>query len=101
MLTQLDQIQTEGLAELSAITDEEKLEQFRVAYLGKKGKLTAIAGGMKNVPTEEKPAVGAKLNEVRTALTAGIEEKQANLEAEKDAEAVKGIDLTLPGRPTP
>lgn len=101
MLSQLDQIQTEGLAELGAITAEEALEQFRVAYLGKKGRLTAIAAGMKNVPAEEKPAVGAKLNELRTALTQGIEEKQAALETAKDAEAVKGIDITLPGKPVP
>jgi phenylalanyl-tRNA synthetase alpha chain len=101
MLDQLDQIQTDSLAELGAITTEEALEQFRVAYMGKKGKLTAVAAGMKSVPAEEKPAVGAKLNELRTALTQGIEEKQAALEAEKDAEAVKGIDLTLPGKPVP
>lgn len=101
MLAQLDQIQTESLAELGSITTEEALEQFRVSYMGKKGRLTAVAAGMKNVPVEEKPAVGAKLNELRNALTQGIEEKQAALEAEKDAEAVKGIDLTLPGKPVP
>jgi phenylalanyl-tRNA synthetase alpha chain len=101
MLTQLEQLQTEGLAVLNAIADEEALEQFRVGYLGKKGKLTAIAAGMRNVPAEEKPPVGAKLNEVRTALESGIAEKQSSLEAAKDAEAVKGIDLTLPGSPVP
>jgi len=101
MLAQLEQLQTEGLSELTAITTEEALEQFRVAYLGKRGKLTPIAAGMKSLSADEKPAVGAKLNEVRKALEGGIEEKQSALEAVKDAEAVKGIDLTLPGRPVP
>jgi phenylalanyl-tRNA synthetase alpha chain len=101
MLSQLDQIQSEGLASLASINDETALEAFRVAYLGKKGKVTAIAGGMRDVPGDQKAAVGAKLNEVRVALTEGIETKQLSLQAAKDAESVKGIDITLPGRPTP
>ena len=100
MLTQLEQIRTEGLAELSAIHDETALEAFRVAYLGKKGKLTAVAAGMRDVPPDQKPAVGSMLNDVRTALSAGIDAKQTALQSAKDAEAVKGIDVTLPGRPS-
>lgn len=99
MLAQLDLLQTEGLATLASITDEPGLEAFRVSYLGKKGSVTTIAGGMRDVPPDLKPAVGAKLNEVRTALTAGIEEKLLALQTAKDAESVKGIDITLPGRP--
>ena len=101
MLSQLDQIQSEGLAALAAIHDEAALENFRVAVLGKKGSLTSIAGGMRNVPPDQKAAVGAKLNEVRTALTEGIEKIQLALQVAKDAESVKGIDVTLPGRPSP
>jgi phenylalanyl-tRNA synthetase alpha chain len=101
MLSQLDQIQSEGLAALAAIHDEAALENFRVAVLGKKGSLTSIAGGMRNVPPDQKAAVGAKLNEVRTALTEGIEQIQLALQVAKDAESVKGIDVTLPGRPSP
>ena len=101
MLSQLDQIQCEGLAALAAIHDEAALENFRVAVLGKKGSLTSIAGGMRNVPPDQKAAVGAKLNEVRTALTEGIEQIQLALQVAKDAESVKGIDVTLPGRPSP
>src|SRR5436190_1953240 len=101
MLTELEKIQAEGLAALSTIHDEDALESFRVTYLGKKGRLTAVAAGMRDVPPDQKSTVGAKLNEVRTALSHGIDQKQAALVAAKDAEAVKGIDATLPGRPTP
>lgn len=101
MLTQLDQIQSEGLAELARLQDETGLENFRVAFLGRKGRLTAIAAGMRDVPPDQKAAVGAKLNEVRAALAGGIDEKQAALQAAKDAAAVQGVDLTLPGRATP
>lgn len=101
MLSQLDLLQTEGLTALASITDETGLETFRVSYLGKKGSVTTIAAGMRDVPPDLKPAVGAKLNEVRTALTVGIEEKLLALQTAKDAESVKGIDITLPGRPNP
>ena len=99
MLADLDIIQTEGLAELALISDEAALEALRVSYLGKKGRVTAMAGGMRDVPPDQKPAVGAKLNEVRNALSAGIEQKQGALQGAKDSEAVKGVDATLPGRP--
>jgi len=101
MLTELEQIQAAGLTELAGISDEAGLENFRVGYLGKKGRLTALAAGMRNVPPDQKAAVGAKLNEVRKALGDAIDEKLAAFQAAKDAEAVKGIDLTLPGRPAP
>src|SRR4051812_35866030 len=99
MLAELDLIQSEGLAALAVIQDETALEAYRVSYLGKKSRLTAAAAGMRDVPAEQKPAVGAKLNEVRTVLSSGIEQKLAALQAAKDAEAAQGMDVTLPGRP--
>jgi len=101
MLDALDSIQTDGLAALATISDEPSLESFRVSYLGKKGHLTAVAAGMRDVPPDLKPAVGAKLNEVRMALTEGIDAKLAAFQAAKDAEAAKGVDITLPGVPSP
>jgi phenylalanyl-tRNA synthetase alpha chain len=99
MLTELEQILTGGLQELAGVADEAGLENFRVTYLGKKGRVTALAAGMRNVPPDQKAAVGAKLNEVRHALGGCIDEKLAALQAARDAAAVQGIDLTLPGRP--
>ncbi|WP_009960238.1 phenylalanine--tRNA ligase subunit alpha [Verrucomicrobium spinosum] len=101
MLSELDTIQLEGLTLLASVGDETALEALRVNFLGKKGRLTAVASQMRDVPPDQKAAVGAKLNEVRTALTAGIEQKLLSLQAEKDAASVQGIDITLPGRPSP
>ncbi|HSJ01074.1 MAG TPA: phenylalanine--tRNA ligase subunit alpha [Verrucomicrobium sp.] len=101
MLTELDTIQLEGSTLLASVSDETALEALRVNLLGKKGRLTAVAAKMRDVPPDQKAAVGAKLNEVRTVLTASIEEKLASLQAEKDAASVQGIDVTLPGRPSP
>ncbi|MFT5469071.1 MAG: phenylalanyl-tRNA synthetase alpha chain [Verrucomicrobiales bacterium] len=101
MLAELDQIKEKALAEIIPIEDESSLEDFRVHFLGKKGELTRVSAGMRDVPKEDKPKVGAKLNEVRTAITNAIEERTQQLLGAKDARAAEGIDVTLPGRPLP
>jgi phenylalanyl-tRNA synthetase alpha chain len=97
MLAQLDTLRTEALATLETAADETTLEAARVNYLGKKGSLTAMSSGMRDVPADQKAAVGAKLNEVRTAITQAIESKLLALQSAKDAASVVGIDVSLPG----
>jgi phenylalanyl-tRNA synthetase alpha chain len=101
MLAQLDTIQTEALAAIAGITDEASLEEVRIAFLGKKGSLTAAAAGMRDVPADQKKDVGQKLNEVREAITSALEATSADLIAKKDATAFASIDATLPSRPLP
>ncbi len=95
MLETLEQLQSDALVELDASPDAEALEAWRIAYLGAKGRLKAAMAGLKDVPREDKPKVGQKLNEVKTAL-------EAAFEARKDALAASGpsgplIDMTEPG----
>jgi len=52
MLTELDSLKSEALAALETLTDEAAMEAFRIDYLGKKGKLTALSAGMRDVPVE-------------------------------------------------
>ena len=77
MKEQLDQIQRDALSEVADIADQAALEAFRIQYLGKKGTLTAASAGMRDVPKEEKPAIGQKLNEVRTAILGGMDPQDA------------------------
>lgn len=101
MLAELDQIQTDALTEIAGIHDDAGLEDARVRYLGKKGRLTAASAGMRDVAPDDKPAVGQKLNEVRAAITGALDAKIQALTAARDAAAFAGIDVTLPGRPLP
>lgn len=101
MLAQLDAIRNEALAAVAAISDEAALEEARVAFLGKKGRLTAVAAGMREVPAEQKKEVGQRLNEVREAIVSALEATAAALVAQKDAAAFASVDPTLPGRPLP
>ncbi len=52
---------------------------------------------MKTVSKEERPVVGRRLNEVRTALTAALDERARQFTAQQEAEALSGLDLSLPG----
>ena len=101
MKDQIEAIQADALACIAAAADIRALEDARVAVLGKKGSLTEVSAGMRDVPKEDKAAVGALLNTARNAITAALEEKQLALQNIADQQALEGIDLTLPARALP
>ena len=87
----LDELHNKGL---------DALEAFRVEYFGKKGHFTQLMQGLRDVAAEERPAIGAKINEAKQAvldiLNAKKEEfEQAVLNAQLEKEKV---DVSLPGR---
>ena len=101
MKEQIGSIETDALAQLAAATSERALDDARVAVLGKKGTLTLAAAGIKDVPKEDKAAVGQLLNAARAAITAALDAKQAALRDVADRAALAGIDATLPARALP
>ena len=100
---QLKALREETLASLKQITaeNEKEMQDLRVSVLGKKGSLTEILKGMKDVSAEMRPIVGKHVNEARDVLTAAFEETAKLLEEKKvEAQlASESIDVTLPGRP--
>lgn len=98
MLEALEQLESAGLAELNAAGDAAALEQWRIAYLGGSGKVKAALGAMKDVPKEQKPAVGAKANQVRVKLEEAFAARQATLGGGAKAGASgPQVDVTEPG----
>lgn len=80
------------------ITDMKTLNDIRVEYLGKQGKVTELSKMMKDIPNEQKKEFGMLVNEVRTLVTDSLEEKKKTLEIaelNKKLESEK-IDITLP-----
>ena len=100
MKERLEQIKKEALAQIQASDVPEKLNDVRVRFLGKKGELTAVLKGMKEVAPEERPKVGQLVNETRAAIEAVMEETKAKMEKAIRAEKLKAevIDVTLPSR---
>ncbi|QOJ01357.1 MAG: phenylalanine--tRNA ligase subunit alpha [Phycisphaeraceae bacterium] len=96
MLDQITALKSEALSRLSGVTDAGSLEAWRVEYLGKSGRLGALMGGLKDVPKDQKPAVGAALNEARGTLEAALAERKASVAASPVAE--ERVDVTEPGR---
>lgn len=97
----LAELREEGLQEIRESEDLKKINQVRVKMLGKKGPITNVLRGMRDLSAEERPKVGQFANKVRDELTVAIESKKAELEqaamnAELEAETV---DVTLPGTP--
>jgi phenylalanyl-tRNA synthetase alpha chain len=101
MNEQIASIQSSALELIAAAADTRALDDARVAVLGKKGTLTLAGALIKDVPNEEKAAFGQSLNAARTTITAALEEKETALQAIADANALSGIDLTLPARAIP
>ena len=99
MLEQLQIILSEAIAEISKATSLEDLDNLRVSYLGKKGRLTLAAGKMKDLSKEERPNTGKKLNETRSKITQSLEEKINHFQQIEDSKERQSLDPTLPSNP--
>ena len=95
----LEQLRDEALREIDSATDEGALEATRVKYVGKSGSISAWGEQMKTLGKDEKPIVGKLLNEVRTAVTAAIETRNAQFRLQKESGVLAKIDISLPGTP--
>ena len=65
MKDKLQAIREEALKQIRESNRLDKLNEVRVSFLGKKGELTAVLKGMKNVDPKERPFVGQMVNETR------------------------------------
>lgn len=89
-----------ALADIAAADSLETIEALRVQYFGKKGQLTELNKQLGQVPPEDRPAVGAKVVALRTAITDAMNARfealsSAALNARLEQER---LDVTLPGR---
>src|SRR5579872_4040831 len=89
-------------AKLSDVTDEAGLEELRISYLGRAGKITEIRRGIGKLPPEERPSAGKAINDAVAGLEAQLEAATRKLGALKiEAELENKVDVTLHNVPTP
>lgn len=100
MLEQLQTILSEATTEISKANTLDELNNLKVSLLGKKGRLTLTAAGMKDLSNEERPLAGKKLNETRSEITQNLKEKINSLQEIEDSKKVLSLDVTLPGQST-
>lgn len=97
MKDQISRLEKEAGEDLARADSAEKIESFRVAYLGKKGKLTELFKQLGTVPREEKKSVGAELNRLKQWLEEVVEKGKENVPRADTSREM--FDETLPGIP--
>ncbi len=100
MQEKLQAIQEEALKRIEEAADLKILNDIRVNYLGKKGELTSVLRGMKDLSNEERPVVGQLANEVRNIIEDKLESAKGGLAKKERAKqlAEEIIDVTIPAK---
>ena len=100
MKEKLAKLREEVLAQIEAAENLERLNEVRVGVLGKKGALTELLKGMKDVAAEDRPKVGQMVNEVRAEIEKALEEEKSRLEDLALEARLKEevLDVTLPSK---
>ena len=98
MQNKLNEIREKAIAQINAATNLDALNEVRNTVLGKKGELTLVLRGMKDVAPEDRPKVGQWVNEARDAIEATLESQLKKLEKEalKLRYESEKIDVTMP-----
>ncbi len=100
MKEKLEKIVSDALEQINTSDKLDKLNDIKTAFLGKKGELTAVLKGMKDVAPEDRPKVGQMVNDARQKIEEVLDEKRISFERALREEKMKSetIDVTLPGR---
>ncbi|MCD6215129.1 MAG: phenylalanine--tRNA ligase subunit alpha [Candidatus Desulfofervidus sp.] len=92
----LEDLEKEAIRAIKTASTQEDLEAIKIKFLGRKGKLTQILRGVKNLPPEKRPLIGKRANEIKQKLEEEL--KKAFSARRMFAEGVEVLDVTLPGR---
>lgn len=100
MKERLEAIKKSAFEQIEQAQKMESLNAVKVNFLGKKGELTKVLKGMKDVAKEDRPKVGQMVNETRQIIEKALEEEMAVLKRKIREEKMKSevIDVTLPGK---
>jgi len=99
MEDKLEQLRDEAVAAFQNAEDEEQLEQARVEYLGRHGRLREAMTDIANLPEERRPIVGSLANRALREMEQVYQQRQQELAQQAAAqEPGERIDVTLPGR---
>lgn len=87
----------EASSRLEASPSPQSLEEFRLLYLGRKGKVAQFFEALKELSADERRTVGHELNKLKTSLERKLEEKKSLLSVSGAKERGEIFDATLPG----
>jgi phenylalanyl-tRNA synthetase alpha chain len=101
MLEQLNELEHEARSTLRSAADDAALAAWRRAYLGRNGRVTEAVKVIGSLPSDQRPAYGQRINEVKRALEVAHENQAKELKRKARARSTRTdqLDVTLPGRP--
>ncbi len=101
MLEQINMLREKGQNELNALNSTDQLPEWYYRYLGRKGDLTSLLKQLGTLSSEERPAMGKVINEVKQELQESFELRQKTLRETNLSQQLEidDLDVTLPGRP--
>ena len=100
MKNSVEEIRKAALAELDSAVSSRALDEIRVKYLGRNGKVTLLLKEISKAPKDERPRFGQRVNQLKNEVSAAIDEKAGKLAAFEEEERLRSseLDVTLPGR---
>lgn len=100
MITEIEDIKRSFIEELAGTGSSQDINNLRIKYLGKKGILSTKLKSLSQIPPEERPTFGQKINECKRFIEEEIEKREGLLRTEerKKKIAKEYIDITLPGK---
>jgi phenylalanyl-tRNA synthetase alpha chain len=96
----LEKILDEALKQFAAVDQSAELEQIKARYLGKEGCLTVLLKGLGKLSVEERPAAGARINQVKQSIENALQQRREAIQQNQLQLKLKeeALDVTLPGR---
>jgi len=79
------------------VADSKQLESFRIAYLGRKGRIAQFYASLATLDSEKRPKLGKQINDLKAEITRLIEEKRREFKGKERKISQKTLDVTLPG----
>ena len=103
MIDVLEKVKKQAEAELRSVSDEISLQNLKAKFVGRKGVITEILKGMKDIPDSDRPRMGKLINETKTFVEELIDSRLNEIRDEKKRRSLfeEKIDVTLPGRGMP
>ena len=98
----IEELARAAVDELQEINNPESLQEWRVAYLGRRGRLTLLLRGLSQLDLEQRREVGSLANQAKSNLEQRLEIRSQEIAETKLAltGSEEGFDVTLPGRPS-
>ena len=98
LISALESLEPELEKGLDQASSLDELEQLRIEFLGRKGRLAQIMSQLPELAAEERPAFGQKANVIKERANACFEKRRDELLAAREAAALARFDASMPGR---